>query len=73
MEDGVSPAMPVAIVERATLPGARAMRSLLADLGDLVAREHVESPAIIIVGDVVDHSLAEDRLMALADTAEKVA
>jgi uroporphyrin-III C-methyltransferase len=71
--DGVSPAMPIAIVERATLPGARAMRSLLADLGDLVARENIQSPAVIIVGDVVDRSLAENRLVALADTAEKVA
>ena len=71
--DGVSPSMPVAVVERATLPGARAMRSLLADLGGLVEREKVESPAVIIVGEVVDRSLAEDRLVALAENAEKLA
>ncbi|MGP1284175.1 MAG: uroporphyrinogen-III C-methyltransferase, partial [Parasphingopyxis sp.] len=71
--DGVSPHMPVAIVERATLPGARAMRSLLADLGGLVKREKVASPAVIIVGDVVDRSLAEDRLVALAENAENLA
>ncbi|MGP1353896.1 MAG: uroporphyrinogen-III C-methyltransferase [Parasphingopyxis sp.] len=71
--DGVSPSMPVAIVERATLPGARAMRSLLADLGGLVDREKVESPAVIIVGEVVDRSLAEDRLVALAENAENLA
>ncbi|NNC71848.1 MAG: uroporphyrinogen-III C-methyltransferase [Sphingomonadaceae bacterium] len=70
--DGVSPDMPVAIVERATRPDARAMRSLLADLGDLVAREHVESPAVIIVGEVVDRSNAEDRLVAIARGAETV-
>mgnify|MGYP001826277986 CR=1 FL=1 len=63
--DGVSPSMPVAIVERATLPEARAMRSLLADLGGLVEREAIKSPAVIIVGDVVDRSLAEDKLVAL--------
>lgn len=62
--DGVAPDMPVAIVERATRPDVRAMRSLLADLGDLVAREAVESPAVIIVGEVVDRSNAEDRLAA---------
>lgn len=71
--DGVSPSMPVAVVERATLPGARAMRSLLADLGGLVERENIESPAVIIVGDVVDRSLAEDRLVSLAENAEKMA
>ncbi|MEM8695840.1 MAG: uroporphyrinogen-III C-methyltransferase [Pseudomonadota bacterium] len=71
--DGVSPDMPVAIVERATLPGARAIRSLLTDLGGLVDRENVESPAVIIVGEVVDRSLAENRLIALAENAEKMA
>lgn len=71
--DGVSPSMPVAIVERATLPGARAMRSLLADLGGLVDREKVESPAVIIVGEVVDRSFAENRLVALAKDAENLA
>lgn len=73
IEDGVSPAMPVAIVERATLPGARAVRSLLADLGELVKREAIESPAVIIVGEVVDRSLAEDKLVSLARTAEQTA
>ncbi len=71
--DGVSPSMSVAIVERATLPGARAMRSLLADLGGLVEREAIESPAVIIVGDVVDRSLAEDKLLTLAEKAENAA
>ncbi len=71
--DGVSPDMPVAIVERATRPDARAIRSLLADLGGLVARETVESPAIIIVGEVVDRSSAENRLVAFARQAETLA
>ena len=71
--DGVAPSMPVAVIERATQPGARAMRTLLADLGDLVAREHVESPAVIVVGEVVDRSQAEDRLVAFARAAERLA
>ncbi len=70
--DGVSPAMPVAIIERATRPDARAIRSLLADLGGLVAREGVESPAIIIVGEVVDRSNAENRLATLVSRATPV-
>lgn len=68
--DGVSPDMPVAVLERGTRSGARAIRSLLTDLGGMVKREAVASPAIIIVGEVVLKSDAEDRLLSLAQTAE---
>lgn len=64
--DGVSPDMPVAVLERATRSGARAIRTLLTDLGDMIAREGVQSPAIIVVGDVVLKSDALDRFAALA-------
>jgi uroporphyrin-III C-methyltransferase len=50
--DGLSPETPVAILERATHPDMRVLRSLLADLGGVVAREAVRSPALIVVGDV---------------------
>jgi uroporphyrin-III C-methyltransferase len=60
--DGVAPDMPVAVLERGTLPGRRALKTLLADLGPMVTRERVESPAIIVVGEVVELSDAEDRL-----------
>jgi uroporphyrin-III C-methyltransferase len=60
MEDGVSPDLPVAILERGTLDGARAMRTLLAELGDVVAREKVKSPAILVVGRVAALADAED-------------
>lgn len=71
--DGVSPAMPVAVLERGTRSGARALRSLLADLGELMTREAVRSPAIIVVGEVVLRSDAEDRLLAFAKIAEAAA
>jgi uroporphyrin-III C-methyltransferase len=70
--DGVSPDMPVAVIERGTLPGARSFRSLLADLGGMVTREKIISPAIIVVGEVVLLSAAEDRLAALAKQAETI-
>lgn len=69
--DGVSPDMPVAVLERGTRKGARALRTLLTDLGDMIARENVKSPAIIVVGETVLRSDAEDRLRALAKQAEK--
>lgn len=71
--DGVAPEMPVAVLERGTRTGARAIRTLLTDLGDMVTREGVKSPAIIVVGEVVMKSDAEDRLHALAQTAEALA
>ncbi|MGC7960556.1 SAM-dependent methyltransferase, partial [Salmonella enterica] len=46
MRDGVAPEMPVAVLERGTLDGHRAIRTLLADLGSMVEREKVASPAI---------------------------
>jgi uroporphyrin-III C-methyltransferase len=60
--DGVAPDMPVAILERGTRPGARAMRTLLADMGDAVARAGVTSPALLVVGRVAALADAEDLL-----------
>jgi len=72
--DGVAPDMPVAVIERGTLARARALRSLLADLGPMVARERIASPAIIVVGEVVTLSDAEPRLFHLAaQAAETIA
>ena len=68
--DGVSPDMPVAVLERGTRTGSRAIRTLLTDLGDMIAREGVKSPAIIIVGEVVLRSDAVNQLSTLALKAE---
>ncbi|MFW2830840.1 uroporphyrinogen-III C-methyltransferase [Sphingomonas sp. ID0503] len=70
MTDGLAPDLPVAVLERGTLPGARAMRTILADLGGMLEREKVVSPAIIVVGEVVELSDAEDKLRVLAGRAE---
>jgi len=52
MADGLAPDTPVAVIERATQAGERMVATLLADLGGLVEREAIASPALIIVGDV---------------------
>jgi uroporphyrin-III C-methyltransferase len=70
--DGLSPGTPVAVIERATRADGRAIRTLLTDLGDMIARENVQSPAIIIVGDVVLKSDAEDMLLTFAKQAEAI-
>ncbi len=71
--DGLSPDTPVAVLERVGRKDGRALRTILTDLGGMIAREAVRSPAIIIVGDVVLMSNAEDRLAALAREAEYLA
>ncbi len=71
--DGLSPDTPVAVLECVGRKDGRALRTILTDLGDMVAREAVRSPAIIIVGDVVLMSNAENRLAALAREAEYLA
>lgn len=50
--DGLSPAMPIAVVENAARPQMRVLRGALAGLADLVAREKIKSPALIIIGEV---------------------
>jgi len=64
MADGLSPDTPVVVLENGTLPEQRALRTLLADLGDMVRREDVRSPAVIVVGQVAGLADAVDRLGA---------
>lgn len=59
--DGVSPAMPVAVLEKGTRRDSRALKTLLTDLGAMIAREQVQSPALIVIGEVVERSDAKDR------------
>ena len=66
MADGVSPDMPVAVLERGTLPGRRALRTLLAGLGPMVERMQVASPAVLVVGKVAALAEAEDVIGGLA-------
>jgi len=73
MAEGVDPGISCAVLERGTLPGARALRTLLADLGDLVERESIQSPAILVIGEVVLLSDAENRLATLVMKAEALA
>ena len=66
--DGLSPDTPCAILERGTLPGHRAFRTLLADLGGAVARTHIASPALLVVGDVAALGIARDALLPITET-----
>jgi uroporphyrinogen III methyltransferase/synthase len=51
---GRRPDTPVAIVRRATWPDQQTVRTTLREVADLIERDGVRPPAVIIVGDVVD-------------------
>jgi uroporphyrin-III C-methyltransferase len=50
---GLAPETPAALIENATLPGERTVVSTLGGLAEAAAREHVVSPALIVVGGIV--------------------
>jgi uroporphyrin-III C-methyltransferase len=65
MADGLAPDMPLAVVENACRPQMRVLRGPLAALPELVARERIMSPALIVIGEV---TARED--IAVAELAE---
>ncbi|MWV27411.1 uroporphyrinogen-III C-methyltransferase [Aurantiacibacter rhizosphaerae] len=52
MADGLAPDMPIAVIEKACRADMRVLRGPLAGLPDLVEREAVQSPALIVIGHV---------------------
>ena len=69
MADGLAPDMPLAVIENACRPEMRVLRGPLAALPNLVEREQVKSPALIVIGEVTareDAALAQLALEAQA-------
>ncbi|WP_404482193.1 uroporphyrinogen-III C-methyltransferase [Novosphingobium sp. BL-52-GroH] len=73
MADGLAPEVPVAVIEKATRADMRVLRAPLAGLSDLVESERVQSPALIVIGDVaaIDSDWADNTIRALALEATK--
>jgi uroporphyrin-III C-methyltransferase len=67
--DGLAPTMPVAVIENATRANMRVLRSSLAGLAELVARQKVKSPAVIVIGEVAGGTPEELRPLALEAVA----
>lgn len=63
--DGLSPDCSCAVLERGSLPGARVIRTLLADLGGAVVANRVVSPALLVIGDVARLGVAAAALEEL--------
>jgi uroporphyrin-III C-methyltransferase len=69
-EHGRDPATPVALIEKGTTPEQRVVLSTLSGLVEDIKRQDVKSPALIVVGEVVDyHAL----IAAASVEMEKVA
>ncbi len=68
MADGLAPDVPVAVIENATRDSMRVLRGPLAALPELVERERVKSPALIVIGDVAARQEHEVREFALEVT-----
>ncbi|NBC36867.1 uroporphyrinogen-III C-methyltransferase [Novosphingobium sp. FSY-8] len=72
--DGLSPETPMAVVESAARPDMRVLRGSLAELGAIVDKQRVQSPAIIIIGAVTaraDAAAKDQELRQLALEAEQ--
>lgn len=67
MADGLTPETPVAVIERATRDDQRLFRTLLADLGGIIARAKVESPALIVIGHVATLGVPDTVLHQLVE------
>ncbi|HMD27769.1 MAG TPA: siroheme synthase CysG [Steroidobacteraceae bacterium] len=72
MEHGAAPSLPAAIIAQGTLQNQRVIAATLATIGDASCRAHMESPALLIVGEVVSlqASLAWFNNEALPDAAQ---
>jgi uroporphyrin-III C-methyltransferase / precorrin-2 dehydrogenase / sirohydrochlorin ferrochelatase len=72
MEHGAAASLPAAIVAQGTLQNQRVIAATLAAIGDAASRANLESPALLIVGEVVSlhASLAWFNTEALRDAAQ---
>ncbi len=68
MADGLAPDMPLAVIENAALPQMRVIRGLLASLPELVETHAVQSPALIVIGEVTARANPELARLAMEHT-----
>ncbi|AIT79532.1 uroporphyrinogen-III C-methyltransferase [Novosphingobium pentaromativorans] len=72
--DGLTPEVPIAVIENATRKQMRVLRASLAGLADLVRDERVQSPALIVIGDVAraESGDTDNSIRALALEAQNM-
>lgn len=70
MADGLAPDMPVAVIENAARANMRVLRAPLAGLPEIVSRERVVSPALIVIGEVAARTSAAGDIALVQLAAE---
>jgi uroporphyrin-III C-methyltransferase/precorrin-2 dehydrogenase/sirohydrochlorin ferrochelatase len=68
IEHGLPAAQPVALLERATWPDERVLKSTLAQLPSLAAASQLRSPTLLVVGEVAALAQAKDWMGSAAAT-----
>lgn len=63
MDKGLAAATPVAVVERGTLPDQRVLGGRLAELGEILRREAVQGPALLIIGQVAAAAATDETVV----------
>ena len=61
--DARSPLEPVAIIQQATLPDQRVVKATAGTIYAVVAEENISSPAVIVIGKVVEESYMIEQLV----------
>ena len=51
--EGMAPATPAAVIENGTLPQQKVVTGALVDLDDMIARNAITGPAVLVIGEVV--------------------
>ncbi len=64
---------PAAVVERATLPGERVVRSSLGEIASLARAERIAAPALLIIGDAAAAEGAHTAFQSLKEALRGVA
>ena len=72
-EAGMAAAMPVAVVQNGTLPSQKQVVSTLAQVVDAAARAGLQSPALVVVGEVVRYARVSSEMASAMESARKSA
>jgi uroporphyrin-III C-methyltransferase/precorrin-2 dehydrogenase/sirohydrochlorin ferrochelatase len=66
LQHGLSAAQPVALLERATWPDERVLKSTLGELPAMAAAAQLRSPTLLVVGEVAAMAQAKDWMLGAA-------
>lgn len=69
---GMPPSMPAAVVQNATLPQERSLITSLANLPTAVRQHRLGSPAVVIVGKVIEHAQALSQVSGLLSNSGRL-